>query len=136
MLVNKQLISVSQFSSIIEKMSNFLNNFNIIIQILSLIFEFVKNFKVSQNGCAAEFHNIYFHPEKNETKRLELYRSKQVEIFPEVFERENQGNTSISQNCSHPTFIGREYYHGSDSQERGGIKQRESLWFYCRCRQS
>ena len=97
---------------------------------------FVKTFKVSQNGCATEFHNIYFHPEKNETKRLELYRSKQVEIFPEVFERENQGNTSISQNCSHPTFIGREYYHGSDSQERGGIKQRESLWFYCRCRQS
>ena len=34
---------------------------------------FVKTFKVSQNGCAGEFHNIYFHPEKNETKRLELY---------------------------------------------------------------
>ena len=68
MLVNKQLISVP--CSIIEKMSNFLNNFNIIIQ---LIFVFVKTFKVSQNGCAVEFHNIYFHPEKNETERLELY---------------------------------------------------------------
>ena len=76
MLVNKQLISVP--CSIIEKMSNFLNNFNIIIQ---LIFVFVKTFKVSQNGCATEFHNIYFHPEKNETKRLELYRSKQVRFF-------------------------------------------------------
>ena len=76
MLVNKQLISVP--CSIIEKMSNFLNNFNIIIQ---LIFVFVKTFKVSQNGCAVEFHNIYFHPEKNETKRLELYRSKQVRFF-------------------------------------------------------
>ena len=42
---------------------------------------FVKTFKVSQNGCAGEFHNIYFHPEKNETKRLELYRSKQVGFF-------------------------------------------------------
>ena len=49
----------------------------------------------SQNGCAVEFHNFYFHPERTKPNDWN-YSSKQVEIFPEVFERENQGNTSIS----------------------------------------